>query len=893
MEENKRKQQLIEKQQSNQTLQAELVKLEAEIESWKKEQRKASRNKNEVARQYRRLKESKVIALLRNLTKVKRGLKVSLQYVTGRRNWRQLIDPTINKNKAKKRLKQLKYNLNELGFTKKATAELEAIIEKTDNRQLQQLAAWELALSFANQYTNEAARRCLELLPVAVKGKRDREFLRRVAIIEAECYDILGQVDKGKAIISEATKLKPHADLYLAQANLEKSMPRRMKAINQALQLYKIAEVSLDRSKSGVIYDCLHVATSNDISFEKQPKVSIIIPAYHAEAGLRTSVQSMLDQSWKNIEIFVVDDCSTDGTVAVATELMKQDPRVKVLSTPVNSGAYVARNLALQAATGEFVTINDADDWSHPEKLAKQVMHLIENPDIIANTSEQARATEDLAFYRRGKPGSYLFANMSSLMFRRKPVVEKLGYWDCVRFGADGEFKRRLKLVFGEQAVVDLQTGPLSFQRQSSNSLTGNSAFGFHGYFMGARKEYFESYNYHHKVAPSLHYQFPQEKRLFPVPEPMWPKREAKPSTGRRHFDVIIASEFRLLGGTNMSNIEEIKAQKRFGLRTGLIQMSRYDFHSEKELNPKVRELIDGDQVQMLVYGEKISCDVLIVRHPPILQEWQKYIPDVKARAVKVIINQPPKREYSKNGGVLYDLRKCAMHLEQYFGAKGKWYPIGPLVRDTLHKHHEKELKAIQLASEDWVNIIDVQEWKRASRPQRTSKIKIGRHSRSQYVKWPIDRNELLAIYPPTEPYEIHVLGGAQAPQKVIGELPANWHVLEFGEVDPKSFLAELDVFVYYTHPDWIEAFGRVIFEAMAVGVPVIIPPVYQDLFGEAAIYAKPSEVTQKIEQLMSNDDYYQQQVDKAHAYVEKHFGYTKHASRLEEHFLEKNSELT
>src|SRR5690625_6660334 len=100
----------------------------------------------------------------------------------------------------------------------------------------------------------------------------------------------------------------------------------------------------------------------------------------------------------------------------------------------------------------------------------------------------------------------------------------------------------------------------------------------------------------------------------------MLPIRERKPN-GRRHFDVIIASEFRLLGGTNMSNIEEIKAQKKLGLKTGLIQMSRYDLNSVTEVNPNVRDLIDGDDVQMLVYGEKVSCDVLIVRHPPILQD--------------------------------------------------------------------------------------------------------------------------------------------------------------------------------------------------------------------------------------------------------------------------------
>src|SRR5690625_395771 len=233
---------------------------------------------------------------------------------------------------------------------------------------------------------------------------------------------------------------------------------------------------------------------------------------------------------------------------------------------------------------------------------------------------------------------------------------------------------------------------------------------------MGARKEYAESYSNYHKEATSLRYDFPQEPRPFPVPEPMLPTQEEK-TNGRRHFDVIIASEFRLLGGTNMSNIEEIKAQKKQGLRTGIIQMSRYDLNSIKEINPKVRELINGDDVQMLVYGEEVSCDVLIVRHPPILQEWQKYIPTIKARHVYVIMNQPPKREYSKDGKTLYNLKPCVKHLQSYFGTSGTWYPIGPLIRETLTMHHKKERKLITLASEDWVNIIDVEEWRRPARP--------------------------------------------------------------------------------------------------------------------------------------------------------------------------------
>jgi hypothetical protein len=285
----------------------------------------------------------------------------------------------------------------------------------------------------------------------------------------------------------------------------------------------------------------------------------------------------------------------------------------------------------------------------------------------------------------------------------------------------------------------------------------------------------------------------------------------------------------------------------------------------------------------MLVYGEKVSCDALILKHPPILQEWQEFVPDVEAANVNVIVNQTPLRDYGDKGRLLYTISRCKEHLEKYFGKAGVWHPIGPLVREALYQHHEEELVGITLANEDWVELIEVNEWRRESRPPPGPRTRIGRHSRDHDIKWSVDPRELLAVYPDSDDYEVHVLGGAEIPRKVLGGLPENWHVLGFGEVHPKDFLSALDVFVYYTHPDWVEAFGRVIIEAMAVGVPVILPPSYRELFKEAAIYAEPSEVKNSIDRLMVDDDYYESQVRIARDFVEEHFGYALHATRLRE----------
>src|SRR5699024_6702711 len=193
--------------------------------------------------------------------------------------------------------------------------------------------------------------------------------------------------------------------------------------------------------------------------------------------------------------------------------------------------------------------------------LEKQVTHLIANPDMIANTSEHARLTEELTLYRRGTPGRYIFPNMSSLMFRRKEVTEELGFWDSVRFAADGEFKRRLIKQFGKRRFKDLETGPLSLPRQSVTSLTGSSAFGYNGFFMGAREEYVESLEYYHQKAESLYYPFPMKKRLYPVPNPMHPSKRTV------NYDLILATDFRSLEGEELSKLKELCSS---GQRVGL-----------------------------------------------------------------------------------------------------------------------------------------------------------------------------------------------------------------------------------------------------------------------------------------------------------------------------------
>ena len=116
----------------------------------------------------------------------------------------------------------------------------------------------------------------------------------------------------------------------------------------------------------------------------KNPKISIIIPAFNAENHIKQAITSALMQSYKNIEVIVVDDGSTDNTVKVVSSFT--DKRLKLLENKQNRGVSYSRNRAIKEASGNWVALLDADDWYAPDRLEKLVpMTFSENADLLAD----------------------------------------------------------------------------------------------------------------------------------------------------------------------------------------------------------------------------------------------------------------------------------------------------------------------------------------------------------------------------------------------------------------------------------------------------------------------------------------------------------------------------
>ena len=597
------------------------------------------------------------------------------------------IDPIIQ-------VHELSHRLNDLGFVERAQDDLDRFTEGSD-ASVRQRASWFLAVWHANQRSSEGAAAALALLDRHHDALADLDVHRKEAVLRSECYATLGDIEAAHAGIAAALETEQHPDLYLAAANLHAEPPERLARINEALRLCNLCELSLRPDEGSRLYDRL--AAAKVLPYADGPKITVIVPAFNAAEYIATAMEALIAQTWKNLEVLVIDDLSSDATADIVSSFSVRDTRIRLIRAEANRGSYVARNIALREASGEFVTTHDSDDWSHPQKLEVQARHLLSDPHAAANMSQQARATSALVFRRRGSPGFYMFDNLSSLMFRRDLVQSRLGYWDAVRFGADSEFIERIRATFGANSVASVPGGLLSFQRQSQGSLTGSDLFGYHGYLMGARRAYHEVSRRHHRRSRSLSYSSDFSERPFPVPEPMLPVRTTQKDK-RRYFDVILAADFRVPGLVAESAYRYLESGLREGRRIGLIQLAGYDVEALAPILPAFGTLAEEGALHLLVVGERARCRRLVVLDADVLRDYQRFVPDIEAETLEVLAPNLPSKSASVARATREWLTACAGNARRYFSSSGTWY-IPNHERLKVIKRYEPEIDVASFAS--------------------------------------------------------------------------------------------------------------------------------------------------------------------------------------------------
>jgi len=189
------------------------------------------------------------------------------------------------------------------------------------------------------------------------------------------------------------------------------------------------------------------------------PTVSVIMATYNGSRFIRASINSILSQTCRDLELIVVDDCSDDDTPGILASY--DDPRLKIIRNEANLNVVASRNRCLARATGEFVAMLDHDDLSAPTRLAKQIVYLRDHPEtvLLGTAAHVLRNGQilDMNHPRTTTPELILWllhvANpliCSSVMFRAS-AARRLGVFmrENYRYADDYDFYHRMSALGG------------------------------------------------------------------------------------------------------------------------------------------------------------------------------------------------------------------------------------------------------------------------------------------------------------------------------------------------------------------------------------------------------------------------------------------------------------
>ncbi len=258
--------------------------------------------------------------------------------------------------------------------------------------------------------------------------------------------------------------------------------------------------------------------------------VSVIMTVHNAADTVSAAIDSVLAQTYKSLELIVIDDCSSDDSLQVLQEKAACDERVRVLQTGRNSGTYYAKNVGLRFARGTFATFHDSDDVSSPHRIEQQANALSSDPDAIGNYTCYQRLSKTGQEVWLG--GSSNRAGYITLMVRREAAMKAVGYFDSVRVSADAEYVDRLRIRTGLHVRLLPIVSYYALQSEDSLTTAGVAAFSMDAderqtMLPPVRREYREAArNWHEKIyegTSSSFMPFPLSNRPFPAPDAILP----------------------------------------------------------------------------------------------------------------------------------------------------------------------------------------------------------------------------------------------------------------------------------------------------------------------------------------------------------------------------------
>lgn len=573
--------------------------------------------------------------------------------------------------------------------------------------------------------------------------------------------------------------------------------------------------------------------------------VTVVMSTYQPDGDLLLAVRGVLDQTWHNLELLVMDDASSPESGELLERAEAMDPRVRVVRSPHNRGTYEARNRALSIASGRWMTFQDSDDWTHPRRVEHQVRHLQENPRVVANRTWTLRSYSDLTMTYVGYAAHRM--NASSLLFDRAQVQRLVGGFDATRKSGDMELPYRLKAAL-PGSVRDLpHPTPLAITQLRQGSLSRSDAIP--GWIRWDRLAYRDSYlEWHRQVKfgrmdPVL----PGAGRPFPLPGVSWePDRAA--ATPAAPWQVVVLGDVRQSGRGAMRTLGIARTSAQAGLRTAVAhaESTRPLVGKRSALVSALSADVRTGRLGLTNAEEQTSADLLVITEPTSLLHLDDAA--LTAGRVLIVVDEDVPREWS----VAAVEDRC----RELFGQLPEWG--GPWAVHDRNGQASSVRRAVP--DERWcssdLSVVAGDGWFRVEgsspRPVRHGSGRIapramvvGHHLKDDRRRWPRTQEAMRQGYPrdvriPQDgvradqqavPLELHALHGLTTPLTVLRrhEPPAWWVSMDGTGMDVREYLAHLDVWLYLG--EWDLTAELAALEALGAGLPCIL--------GEAAAVSR------------------------------------------------------
>lgn len=178
-----------------------------------------------------------------------------------------------------------------------------------------------------------------------------------------------------------------------------------------------------------------------------KPKISVVMSVYNGEKYLNKSMDSILNQTFKDFEFIIIDDCSTDKSYQILERYRNSDTRIKLIRKNKNIGVkgFIKNlNLGIKEARGQYIARMDQDDIAELNRLEKQYNFLVENPDTYIVGSNLALIDEEGALFGE------MIAPLSDRVIRKKMIKKISLFHPVIMFRNTNEFNYREKMLYCE-----------------------------------------------------------------------------------------------------------------------------------------------------------------------------------------------------------------------------------------------------------------------------------------------------------------------------------------------------------------------------------------------------------------------------------------------------------